>query len=158
VKIAKAFLEISAQHYPERLGLFWVVDAPSIFNVLWRAIQAFVDPKTYKKIRFLPYDVKADAKQPGSSKLIAEMHKEFDEETRKWMLREMAENRDKAKAASKVYCMSHIHKAASTGDLMVVDSEAQQSGDSHDHRGAPLLLERYKTCPNILEPQASTKV
>lgn len=35
----------------ERLGLFMIVDAPSLFSVLWKAIETFVDRKTYKKIR-----------------------------------------------------------------------------------------------------------
>lgn len=51
---ARAFLDVSAAHYPERLGMFFVVDAPRIFNTLWAAIEAYVDPKTRQKIRFVP--------------------------------------------------------------------------------------------------------
>lgn len=29
------------------------MDAPSLFRLLWRAISSFVDPKTYKKIRWM---------------------------------------------------------------------------------------------------------
>ena len=43
--------QVSGTHYPERLGVFMVVDPPGIFTILWKAIQAFVDPKTYTKIR-----------------------------------------------------------------------------------------------------------
>ena len=43
-------------------------------------------------IRFLPYDA-AEKK----SKLLDDMQRLFDSETTEWMLREMAENRDKAK-------------------------------------------------------------
>ena len=50
-KLARLFLDISAEHYPERLALFVIVDAPSLFGMLWRAISTFVDPKTYNKIR-----------------------------------------------------------------------------------------------------------
>ena len=42
--------------------------------------------------RFLPYDA-AEKK----SKLLDDMQRLFDSETTEWMLREMAENRDKAK-------------------------------------------------------------
>ncbi len=70
VKIAKAFLDMSGHHYPERLGVFIGgerqrgrmepsqtypackgLDPPSVFTLLWKAISSFVDPKTYKKIR-----------------------------------------------------------------------------------------------------------
>ncbi len=44
------FLDISAEYYPERLGLFMIVDAPSLFGMLWKAIRSFVDPKTHKKV------------------------------------------------------------------------------------------------------------
>ncbi|KAL3142685.1 hypothetical protein ABBQ38_002988 [Trebouxia sp. C0009 RCD-2024] len=52
-RLAKVFLDLSAAHYPERLGLFIVVDAPWIFNTLWRAISPLVDPFTKQKIKFL---------------------------------------------------------------------------------------------------------
>lgn len=46
--------DISARHYPERLGLFLVVGAPRIFGGLWRMLQPLVDPVTRAKIKFLP--------------------------------------------------------------------------------------------------------
>ena len=45
------FLNLSAAHYPERLGTFFVVSAPSVFNTLWRAISHFIDPVTKQKVR-----------------------------------------------------------------------------------------------------------
>lgn len=54
-RLAKAFLDVSAKHYPERLGKFFVVGAPGVFNMLWRAIRGMVDPNTKEKIMFLPY-------------------------------------------------------------------------------------------------------
>ena len=38
-RLAKAFLDVSAKHYPERLGQFFVVDAPSVFSLLWKGIR-----------------------------------------------------------------------------------------------------------------------
>ena len=52
----KLFLcaDISAKHYPERLGLFLVVGALRIFSGLWHVLQPLVDPFTRQKIKFLP--------------------------------------------------------------------------------------------------------
>lgn len=52
-RLAKMFLDISEKHYPERLAEFFVISAPSMFNMLWNAIQPWVDPYTREKIRFL---------------------------------------------------------------------------------------------------------
>jgi hypothetical protein len=52
--MAHTFLDLAARHYPERLGTFFLVDAPSIFVTLWNALLPFIDPVTRKKIRFLP--------------------------------------------------------------------------------------------------------
>jgi hypothetical protein len=52
---AKAFLDLAAKHYPERLQQFLIVHAPKVFSVLWNAVQPFVDPVTKQKIRFAPY-------------------------------------------------------------------------------------------------------
>ncbi|KAG2451320.1 hypothetical protein HYH02_003925 [Chlamydomonas schloesseri] len=114
-KLAKLFLDISAEHYPERLGMFMIVDAPSLFGLLWKAIQSFVDPKTYKKIRFLPFDFKAGAS--GGSLLKAEMEQHFDPVTTAWLLREMAENRDKAKVPLKPFNYYSLHQQALSGEL-----------------------------------------
>lgn len=53
--IAKEFLNLAANHYPERLGCFIVVDAPRIFSMMWAAIRPIVDVKTKEKIVFLPW-------------------------------------------------------------------------------------------------------
>jgi hypothetical protein len=43
---AQIFLNLSAAHYPERLGTFLIVSPPTVFNTLWRAISRFIDPVT----------------------------------------------------------------------------------------------------------------
>lgn len=146
-RLAKTFLDVSAEHYPERLGLFLVVDAPKLFSVLWNAIKYWVDPKTFKKIRFLPFD--ADEKHLPKSQLKAELDQHFESDTVSWILREMTDNRSKSIAKTKVYSMPSIHKEASSGDL-----RSMTSSETHDHRGTPMLLDRYRSCPLLLEPQA----
>lgn len=89
---------MSGNHYPERLGLFFVVDAPRIFNTLWRVVNQMVDPITKSKVRFVPFDVAAGSK----SVLRKEMQAVFDEELTEWLLREMQENRDKKISKVKV--------------------------------------------------------
>jgi hypothetical protein len=49
-RLARIFLNLSAAHYPERLGHFFIVSAPALFNTLWKAIQGMVDPVTREKV------------------------------------------------------------------------------------------------------------
>ncbi|GFH29262.1 CRAL-TRIO domain-containing protein [Haematococcus lacustris] len=134
---------------PERLGLFMVVDAPSLFTLLWNAISSWVDPKTHQKIKFLPYDATS-----SKSKLVTAMAEVVDPVTLGWLQREMAENRDKATAKTKAYDMSSMHRCASSGQLLTTPR-----GDSgHDHRGSPALLSAYASSPTLLEPQATSKL
>ncbi|GFH10659.1 CRAL-TRIO domain-containing protein, partial [Haematococcus lacustris] len=65
---------------PERLGLFMVVDAPSLFTLLWNAISSWVDPKTHQKIKFLPYDATS-----SKSKLVTAMAEVVDPVTLGWL-------------------------------------------------------------------------
>ena len=53
-RLAQIFLEVSAKHYPERLGLFLIIDPPRIFRGLWRMLQPYIDPATKKKVAVLP--------------------------------------------------------------------------------------------------------
>jgi len=52
-RLARAFLDISERHYPERLAEFLVISPPSVFNMLWKAIEPWVDAHTRSKIKFL---------------------------------------------------------------------------------------------------------
>lgn len=47
----------------QRLGLFMMVGVPKVFSTFWSAIEKFVDPKTYRKIRVIPYDMKKGEKK-----------------------------------------------------------------------------------------------
>ncbi len=53
-RLAQIFLDVSAKHYPERLGLFLIIDPPRIFRGLWRMLQPYIDPATKKKVAVLP--------------------------------------------------------------------------------------------------------
>jgi CRAL/TRIO domain len=84
-RLARLFLHLAATHYPERLGYFWIVDAPVVFSTLWNAIKSFIDPKTRNKITFLTLKKK--------EKLETAFREHFDEETVQWLMTEMEDNR-----------------------------------------------------------------
>ena len=47
------FLDISERYYPERLSEFINISTPSVFSMLWKAIEPWVDPITRKKVKFI---------------------------------------------------------------------------------------------------------
>lgn len=49
----QAVFEVLQQHYPERLGELWFLNAPFIFWGLWRVVSPFIQPSTKDKIKFL---------------------------------------------------------------------------------------------------------
>jgi len=146
-RLAKLFLDLSAAHYPERLGQFLIMGAPTLFGALWKAVSPFVDRKTYGKIRFLPYDLDSP-----KSVMREQLEELCDPTTAQWMLTEMQENRDEKKVASKLgkYNMAHIHRAASEGVLLSGASDAS----IHDFRGHLQLLKAFASSPQLMEPQA----
>lgn len=98
-KIGKIFLDITATHYPERLGNIIVAGAPSLFNGLWSMLKPLVDEVTKEKIRFVPYD--ADSKTKGQQ-LREGMKDIFGDELTEWMVAEMADNRRHSGSMKKV--------------------------------------------------------
>lgn len=52
-RLTKIFLDVSERHYPERLAEFINVSTPSVFSMLWRAIEGWVDPVTRAKVKFV---------------------------------------------------------------------------------------------------------
>lgn len=59
-------MNILANHYPERLGMGFLVDTPWIFSLLWRAVSPFINPATHQKIHF----VSGNSKQEKFSAFI----------------------------------------------------------------------------------------
>jgi hypothetical protein len=54
-------LHILSHHYPERLAVCFIVDAPWVFRFLWNLISPLLDPVTKEKIRFITTEKKAGA-------------------------------------------------------------------------------------------------
>jgi CRAL/TRIO domain len=50
IKIAISILQ---NHYPERLGTIFVINAPFVFTAAWRLIQPLLDERTRSKIEIL---------------------------------------------------------------------------------------------------------
>lgn len=88
-KIAGACLDLFGKCYPERLAGMIIVGAPVLFNGLYRAVCAFADPVTVKKVRF--------ARGPdgggGGKSWDSVMDEFFDAEHKAWLETEMRENR-----------------------------------------------------------------
>ena len=53
IKIAISILQ---NHYPERLGMIFVINAPFVFTAAWRLIQPLLDERTRNKIEILGSD------------------------------------------------------------------------------------------------------
>lgn len=119
-RLARIFLHLAATHYPERLGNFWIIDAPVLFNTLWSAISPFIDPKTKKKIAFLSIK--------RQKALEAKLVEHFDEEDIRWLITEMQENRQKQPGA----------KFYDYGALQSIDKITK---DGHVNLGTPSFLQ-----------------
>ncbi|KAI4363938.1 hypothetical protein MLD38_020095 [Melastoma candidum] len=56
VSVTRETTHILQDHYPERLGLGILYNPPKIFESFWKMIRPFIEPKTYKKVRFVYSD------------------------------------------------------------------------------------------------------
>ncbi|CAK7341667.1 unnamed protein product [Dovyalis caffra] len=67
VKAARETAHILQNHYPERLGVGILYNPPKVFESFWKLVKPFIEPKTYKKVRFVyPND-------PQSQKMMEEL-------------------------------------------------------------------------------------
>lgn len=140
--MAKEFVELSSVHYPERLGVYLVIDAPKIFEGLWKLVKPWLDPVTVQKIKFIPFDItKTD------SILIKTMHELFPEDVARWLIHEMSENRVSANYKTKTsFSFKETYDQALDGKL---------KHKPHDLRGSKEIVHLYNTNPNLLLPQAN---
>ncbi|XP_021282970.1 random slug protein 5-like [Herrania umbratica] len=67
VKVTRETAHILQDHYPERLGLGILYNPPKIFESFWTIVKPFLEPKTYKKVKFVYSD------DPKSQKIIGEV-------------------------------------------------------------------------------------
>lgn len=61
-RLAKNFLAILADHYPDRLEKIFLVDAPFVFWAFWVMIKPFIDPVTKSKVAFVSGDQQKEAR------------------------------------------------------------------------------------------------
>ena len=88
-KVAGACLSLFGKSYPERLAGMILVGAPMLFNGLYRAVSAFADPVTVKKVRFC----RGPDGRGGGKSWDSVIDEFFDLETKTWLATEMTENR-----------------------------------------------------------------
>ncbi|CAD7695124.1 unnamed protein product [Ostreobium quekettii] len=141
--MAREFLDISAMHYPERLGVYLLVDTPKIFEALWTIVRPMVDPVTAKKLKFVTYDVKSKTK---GAKLRASLAELFDSDLVEWLIHEMKDNRESGQKGKKFFDVPQTYSKACQGDLDVPVG--------HDLRGTARVFKMYLDNPSLLLPQA----
>ncbi|KAK9905299.1 hypothetical protein M0R45_000303 [Rubus argutus] len=56
LKVTRETAKVLQNHYPERLGLGILYDPPKIFESFWTMVKPFLEPKTFKKVRFVYSD------------------------------------------------------------------------------------------------------
>ncbi|KAI9340681.1 CRAL-TRIO domain-containing protein [Zopfochytrium polystomum] len=55
ISVSRFTLNVLLSHYPERLGVCAILNAPWIFGTLWAMVSPFIDPITQAKVRMLKY-------------------------------------------------------------------------------------------------------
>ena len=127
-KVAGACLALFGRHYPERLGGMIMVGAPMLFNGLYRAVAAFADPVTVKKVRF----VRGPDGRGGGKPWDVVMSEFFDEETKRWLEDEMRENRTRWKDIARAKSWL---AATAVGDGTVHGYQRAEEARRRDARG-----------------------
>lgn len=49
----KSLLHVTQLHYPEMMGNLWIVNAPTIFNLIWKIVKPWINEQTLSKICIL---------------------------------------------------------------------------------------------------------
>eukprot|EP00936_MAST-01D_sp_MAST-1D-sp1_P002561 g2561.t1 len=50
-KLVNAWTKVDSDHYPERMGTIFIINVPSVFSIVWKAIKPLLDPRTARKIQ-----------------------------------------------------------------------------------------------------------
>ncbi|GLJ26473.1 hypothetical protein SUGI_0511100 [Cryptomeria japonica] len=53
VKVRHETTKVLQNHYPERLGVAILYNPPKIFESFWTVLNPFLEPKTYRKVKFV---------------------------------------------------------------------------------------------------------
>ncbi|KAH6800275.1 Sec14p-like phosphatidylinositol transfer family protein [Perilla frutescens var. hirtella] len=67
LKVTKETAHVLQDHYPERLGVAILYDAPKIFEPFWKMAKPFLEPKTTNKVKFVYSD------DPNTIKIMDEL-------------------------------------------------------------------------------------
>ncbi|XP_042476656.1 phosphatidylinositol transfer protein 3-like [Macadamia integrifolia] len=67
VKVTRETAHVLQNCYPERLGLAILYNPPKIFESFWMMVKPFLEPKTYKKVKFVY------SNDPESQKIMQEL-------------------------------------------------------------------------------------
>lgn len=67
IKVTKETAHVLQEHYPERLGVAILFDAPKIFEPFWKMAKPFLEPKTANKVKFAYSD------DPTTNKIMDEL-------------------------------------------------------------------------------------
>lgn len=140
--LARVFLNVSAEYYPERLGHFIVLDAPSVFNILYKMVKPWIDPVTTAKITFV-----GTAESAALFKQLS-----FPEPLIDWLQEEIRENRKKSVVRSKVYSYAALEQLANCAGNEIVETKAP----GHSPYGPPQFMERLRANPAVLRPAATS--
>jgi hypothetical protein len=131
--VAYKCLSLFARSYPERLEMMIFVEAPKMFNSLYKMLTSFVDPVTVQKLRF----VKGPEGKGGGADLRTVCAEHFDDETTKWLITEMRMHRNMwpVVKANKSWLGSMIR---GNGKLAHAAHVAEFA--NHDNRGTPEFI------------------
>lgn len=130
--VGKAFLNLCANHYPERLARFVLVGAPPLFSSLWSLLKRYICADTRAKIVFLPYEGGEEGATAAGLRGIG-----IGGDTAAWLVAEMAQNRNPATARAKSYPYRPCDHA---GDGVVIDG--------HDVRGTAEIVSLVAGAPH----------
>ncbi|XP_068637731.1 uncharacterized protein [Aristolochia californica] len=67
VKVTRETAHVLQDHYPERLAVAILYNPPKIFESFWTVVKPFLEPKTYRKVKFVYSD------DPNSKKIMEDL-------------------------------------------------------------------------------------